>query len=389
MKKIINLKLFVSVVLFILFIFPANAFANTLNNLSSVNIEKADKDTYKLNLIFKSKYQGNAFIQKRDKGNYYIFLPDTYFSHNKPKIKYKVRKDKSNIRVDAEKKPFITENKQSSYVRLAVNTNDDYSLKIVSESLDEKTTGFIPFMKGLFKTAFICLLIFGAALFSFNAMSKFNLNLNSVTLRKRVRNNTISADKNFDKLKSTDRKPKAAVKNSTSPNVNINKSLKTFSEDSFTCFDLEEKPSETTNKDVNYKKNINRKSVLLSNPQVKSRLNQTNPIKKKPVIDMPAAEDVIQTTNKEEKNAPELISVLNITPNIGFYLTNVGETLALFGFVKDNVFLLKKFADLSQINLQARFYDKHGENDLYIVKLDTYKAMIEISSTSMKELAVL
>ena len=79
----------------------------------------------------------------------------------------------------------------------------------------------------------------------------------------------------------------------------------------------------------------------------------------------------------QEINNAELLSVLNITQNKGFYLTTVEDTLALFGFINDNVFLLKKFRDLSQINLQARFYDKSGNNDLYIVRLDSYKPVFD------------
>ena len=65
------------------------------------------------------------------------------------------------------------------------------------------------------------------------------------------------------------------------------------------------------------------------------------------------------------------------------------DAFALFGYVGDKVFLLKKFNDLTQINLQARFYDRNANSDLYIVRLDSYKAMVEISDKGMKELAVL
>ena len=88
-----------------------------------------------------------------------------------------------------------------------------------------------------------------------------------------------------------------------------------------------------------------------------------------------------------EKDPVELLSVLNITPNKGFYLTNLDDTIALFGFVNNNVFLFDRFKDLSQINLQARFYDRSGNNEIYIVRLDSFKAMIEISDSGMKELA--
>ena len=158
---------------------------------------------------------------------------------------------------------------------------------------------------------------------------------------------------------------------------------------------------ETTN-GVNYelKSTIRQASKLLKEKPSLVKLRHTNPITRANTttasgLQMPAAEDVIKpkkktisvpTETKQEASA-ELLSILNITPNKGFYLTTVEDTLALFGFVNDEVFLFNKFKDLGQINLQARYYDKNGGNDIYIVRLDNYKAMIEISDTSMRELA--
>ena len=123
---------------------------------------------------------------------------------------------------------------------------------------------------------------------------------------------------------------------------------------------------------------------------------KTNPITKRQEtaegLDIPAVEELFpkkEEQKKEQDNRAELLSELHITPNKGFYLTTINDSFSLFGFVNDNVFLLKNFEDLSQINLQARFYDKNGDNDIYIVRLDTYKAMVEISDTKILELAVL
>ena len=119
----------------------------------------------------------------------------------------------------------------------------------------------------------------------------------------------------------------------------------------------------------------------------------TNPINKittneEHELEIPSvAEFFTPIEPKVEKDPVELLSVLNITPNKGFYLTNLDDTIALFGFVNNNVFLFDRFKDLSQINLQARFYDRSGNNEIYIVRLDSFKAMIEISDSGMKELA--
>ena len=148
--------------------------------------------------------------------------------------------------------------------------------------------------------------------------------------------------------------------------------------------------------DYEFKSTLNQASKILKEKPGLSKLRHTNPINKKSRKDvdelsMPAIEDLIKNEVKREPKEQlpkaELLSVLNITPSKGFYLTTVEDTLALFGFINENVFLLKKFSDLSQINLQARYYDRNGNSDIYIVRLDSYKAMIEISDTSMKELA--
>lgn len=94
--------------------------------------------------------------------------------------------------------------------------------------------------------------------------------------------------------------------------------------------------------------------------------------------------------NEEDNYRPELISELKITQNKGFYLTSAGNnSFALFGYVGEKIFFLQRFNDLNQVNLQARFYDKKGVNDLYIIKLDSYKAMLAVSDTEIKELAVI
>ena len=151
-----------------------------------------------------------------------------------------------------------------------------------------------------------------------------------------------------------------------------------------------------------FKSTLKQTSKLLNNKSSIVKLKHTNPISNtknnsNSELSMPLVDDVLKQDNKEKENQKtnnsfpqskaELLSVLNITPNKGFYLTTVDDTLALFGFINDNVFLLEKFNDLSQINLQARFYDTSGSNEIYIVRLDKYKAMIEISDTSIKELA--
>ncbi len=377
MKKNYLFKLFAIVFVFIMFAIPSWAAPKTLNNLSKIMVEQADVNTYKLNLIFNDKYKGNAFIQKKGKGEYYIFLPDSTANIKKTKVQYDQKKDKSNIGISIEEKPYITSNNNSRYLRLTVTTQDDYTLQVGSSTIAETKNGFATFFFGLLKTA-AAILFIALAIFFVAHYIKINKKLKYDPLK-----NGYSASKK--RIRKREDKPV------TIPSTSIKRTLKNVADDSsFTCFDISSEGTNKTNY-YNFKRTLKDNSSLSSNSKIKTNKKQTNPIKESTSeLSIPIVEDAVQTKKTQEKKSEaELISVLNITPRIGFYLTNVGETLALFGFVGENVYLFKKFSDLSQINLQARFYDKHGDNDLYIVKLDNYKAMIEISKTGMKELAVL
>ena len=134
----------------------------------------------------------------------------------------------------------------------------------------------------------------------------------------------------------------------------------------------------------------------------------SNPIKKQSAIveeteselDLPVLDDmqIVESTDdirasertEDENYRPELISELKIGTDKGFYLTTVGDSsFALFGYIGEKIFFLQKFNDLTQVNLQARYYDKKDGNDLYIIKLDSYKAMLAVSDEEIKELAVI
>jgi len=380
MKKNIFLNTAVLVIMFIVTITPVFAKTESLNNLSKVIVEKSGDDFHKINLVFDKKYQGNAFIQTRENGHYSIFLPDTSINMKKTKVSFKNKKEKNNFQINFEEKPFITDSNESSYVKVAVKINDTLPLKIISNTTKEASNGFMFYFVNILKilgiTIAVCILIsIGILILSMHIKSKnsnrYRTNYSSNYRRNKV--SSISSDNMYQTIPETDVS-----------------ALKPISDESFTCFDITGNVNNQNNPNNYYefKRTLNK----VSSNKLRSK-NQTNPIVKKETpseLQIPVVEDInIENSVPEKKEEAELISVLNITPKIGFYLTNVGETMALFGFVKDNVFLFKKFNDLSQINLQARFYDKHGNNDLYIVKLDSYKAMIEISDNDMKELAVL
>lgn len=392
MKNNICFKLFTLV--FVFFFFAISVFATeTTNILKKIVIEPTENNSFNFNLYFDQKFTGNAFLQKKQQGIYNVFIPDTIINPKKTKLIYVNNEDSDIIKVSMEEKPLIKESSQSNYVKLTVDIANDYAIRLLAKTEEPKVNS-LPF---LFVNFYSFAIIIALAIMLFMA---FRIFMNS---KKKSNSYTYThfpssylnspQDYIYSRSSNVDNIPQKPIL----PKVNIKKNLKTADSDSFSCFDI---PLVEDSKQTNYefKSALKQTSNIMKERTQKSK--QTNPITRSYPEDnnefsLPVVDDLPNSAAKEikqeDKNEPELLSMLNITPNKGFYLTTADDDMfALFGFVGDNVFLLKKFIDLSQINLQARFYDRTPNgNEQYIVRMDSYKAMIEISDTGMRETAVL
>lgn len=407
------LKFFISG--FVFLIFGLTAFAEGENVLSEIVVDNVN-GSYELNLFFDREYKGKAFIQKVNDSSYTVFLPETVMNEEDINIMYSKKQDTDNVIFNIEQKEMIKDNLNSFYTKISVITLNNAPISLVSKVVEKetKTFGFASYsiLAGVF-FAVVLMLIFFIRMFkntkveshTYYPQKRFISDERKPEIQKTsdiqvpeketsTENNTVrpvvqkvEIEKMPKPVKNT---TNPTIQKATLPKVNIKKSLRPAEKSDFGCFDIKT-PSNDENNNIEFKSTLKQTSKLL-NKRNNVKLKHSNPISENASgLLIPAVEDVIQKTNRVDhsESAPELISVLNITPTKGFYLTTVNEKLALFGFIKDNVFLLSTFQDLSQINLQARFYDKNGNNDIYIVKLDTYKAMVEISDTAMKELAKL
>ncbi len=382
MKKSILFKLFTLFFVYLIFSIQSFASQNDLYILSGIAVEPSSETGYNIKLFFNSTFNGNAYIQKREKGDYYIFIPDTFLDKKDTKVFYKRKKDKSDVKINIEEKPYIKDNFESNYVRLSVQMKDDYSLRLISQVKDNSVSfGFLNLYSLIILTlSGICIYII-SRIIKIVGESKQTNSYTSIPVG--------ALEKPYKQYKDTVNET-AEHQRISIPKVNIKKSLKP-ADSSFSCFNIQLDEA-VKNNTFEYKSSLQKTSALQKLLKTKTKTNPI-PINKKENsedLDMPAVEDLFQKENeKEQNNGAELLSELHISPNKGFYLTTINDTFSLFGFVNDNVFLLKNFNDLSQINLQARFYDKNGNNDIYIVKLDSYKAMVEISDNKIMELAVL
>ncbi len=392
MKCDIFFKLFTIIFATLIFICPIFAEIPSSNILSKIVVEQAENNSYRLNLLFNQKFTGNAFIQKGEQGTYFVYIPETMIQSDKIKIAYKNKKDKANIKISIEEKPFIKENTESNYVRISVNLKNDYSLRLLAKTIKQDKNSFnITSNK-------INLLIFIVILSIFIYLAKKVKEITTKTYRTSYTSfptnysfpnaKYYNNDEYYNNVENDNE-----IKKSTLPKLNIKKTLKTTDSNSFSCFDIP-LVDDTKQTQYEFKSALKQTSKLLKEKSEKQK--HTNPITNSDIEDsselaLPIVETLQKTEEKIEESTPtpELLSELHITPTKGFYLTTIDDAFALFGYVGEKVFLLQKFNDLTQINLQARFYDRNSNKDMYIVRLDSYKAMIEISDTGMKELAVL
>ena len=390
MKKNILIKFFT---FSFIFLFSAlSGFAEEINYLKRIVVQPLNNKEYTLNFLFDNQYKGKAFLQKNGPNGYYIYLPDAASASKRININYINSSDKRKIKFYTEIKPLIKNNVQTKYIKINVFMNGYYNLKLLSGL----SSDYHPFLTELKKSLVkFSIILFIGIIFLFILTKHIKKMLNTPDINSYT-SFPVNLDTEYKKNSDTPVKPiESKIQRVIIPRKDIKKSFSSPNEKKFDCFNIDTF-SKPKNSSYEIKSSLNETSNLLNDKSNTVKLKHTNPITKKTKteeseLSIPMVDEVLASDKnvnvKNVPNQPEILSVLNFAPNKGFYLMSDDNTFKLFGFIHKQIFLLETFKDLSQINLQARYYDKSGKNEIYIVKLDSYKAMIEVSDSSMKELA--
>lgn len=367
MKNNLFIKLCVLLLFSIFCIIPAIA-QNKQGIISKILINPLQDNTYTLNVYFDNEYNGKSYIEKNGGGLYSIYLTDSELNLKNTKILYKNNADKRKIKISLDQKPLSTKGRLSNYVAIDVSMNSDYTLQMIPKNSNEDKFLFLTLP--LFNSFPLFLFVLCAVMF--------------LLLKKIISISNSSKNNNsFTKFPASFYTNSLSYNNSLKYNGNTinkylkinksNKKIETANKTSFKCFDIPFADSKT-----------------LTDKSFQKSFLHSNPIETE-ILDIPFADEVIKDESipKHDRYGAEIISSIDIDKNKGFYLANANDEICLFGHINHNVFLLKKFKDLTQINLQARYYDKNSEGEIYIVRIDAYKAMIEFSKDSIRELVVL
>lgn len=140
--------------------------------------------------------------------------------------------------------------------------------------------------------------------------------------------------------------------------------------------------------------------------QIQPQQTENMPVQPQPTVQQTASKDVIskastqkiddeeddtdfdidseeETEKPLDPNAPKLVSNVKISNNKGFYLIRYGSIYSLIGYINDEIFVIKNFEKVYNHNLQTRLNERKHDRATYIVRVDNYKALIEVSETKM------
>lgn len=103
-----------------------------------------------------------------------------------------------------------------------------------------------------------------------------------------------------------------------------------------------------------------------------------------PVVAAPVVEHASLPIQKPKKKM-KIKQSRAIDDNKGFYLVDMEDKLALMGRINDKFTVLKKFDDKDKETLQVR----RDKDNLYMVRTDGFKALVDVAETKMGVLAEL
>lgn len=80
---------------------------------------------------------------------------------------------------------------------------------------------------------------------------------------------------------------------------------------------------------------------------------------------------------------PMLLNTAPLTKNKGLCLVEYENKYSLIGYIDKKVFFLNQFDSLKSSEIRPRLAERNEGKDRYIVRLDSYKGLIEVSDTEM------
>lgn len=86
----------------------------------------------------------------------------------------------------------------------------------------------------------------------------------------------------------------------------------------------------------------------------------------------------------EDSPNPMLLFTSQLAQNKGFCLVEYNQKYSLIGYVNDDIFLLNQFDSLKTTEIRSRLSETKSNSEMYIVRLGTYKSLVEVTDEKME-----
>ena len=371
-------KKFFLIVLLILLIAPLSAFAinsSYKNSLDKVEIKQQAGENYSLNLIFDKHYTEPLTLQKKGQNLYSVILPETKLLQASVPV---LGDKKDNLKINIEHYPYLDKSINNGYVKITITTQG----KGVIKNISQQTTASY---KVLYKKA------------SIKTITKNPISKTSIATKQEQKQNSPKVEssvKQTEATKTLTQSSKITEEPFTLNYLNLAIELSIL----FLAILLAIKKVREIFKEAREREQFKFARTKLSNDagfktefeklkQKEDELLKASTTKdiidsKRKMIDEAIIDEENKIIEKIEKT-PALISDAKIDQNKGFYLVNYEDQIALIGYINDDIFFINKFDELKGKNLQMRLNETTEGKSTYIVRIDDYKALIEVSEENM------
>lgn len=84
-----------------------------------------------------------------------------------------------------------------------------------------------------------------------------------------------------------------------------------------------------------------------------------------------------------EKKNPMLLNTAPLTKNKGFCLVEYDKKYSLIGYINTQVFFLNQFDSIKSCEIRPRLTERNEGKDRYLVRLGSYKGLVEVDDEKM------
>ncbi len=94
--------------------------------------------------------------------------------------------------------------------------------------------------------------------------------------------------------------------------------------------------------------------------------------------------DMLNQEPEEELVEPTILTSAEIAPNRGFVVIDKDGQKALLGYIHDEIFMIHQFVEeLVNYDIKFKMSEKQDDKAFFIVKVDTVKVLVKVSTTKM------